>query len=421
MPWLVTAVLVLAYTVSFVDRQILTLMVGPIRKTLGISDTQLSMLHGLAFAIFYTTLGIPIGRLIDRHRRTSIIAAGIVLWSVMTSLCGLARDFGQLFLARVGVGIGEAALSPGAFSILSDYFPPRELGRALNIYQGAAYVGAGGATIAGGALIALIPAQTIPGIGRLEPWQMVFLAIGLPGLLVALLVRMLRKPPRHGLVEGTHPSLGQVFRHMGRHRTSYVLVIAGYTAFGIIWNGALAWIPSVFIRRFGWTPAEVGLRYGLALMIGGMVGAIFGGSVIAWLRARYDDANILIGLCSLAVAAPALAAAMMATDGAWAIGFIAVFLFGASLPWGGVAAALQEITPNQMRGQVSAIYLFCLSLCGLGFGPMIAASFTDRLFHDDASVNLSLLLMVVILTPISAVLLWLSRRPYRATLSHVPF
>ena len=311
--WYVVAVLILAYTVSFIDRQILTLLVGPIRTTLQISDFQISLLHGLAFALFYTTLGIPIGRIVDRRRRTTIMAVGIAVWSLMTALCGVARNFTQLFVARIGVGVGEAALSPAAYSMLGDYFPPNELPRALSLYTGAAHVGAGIALIAGGALIALAPPLDLPVIGRLEAWQTVFLCVGLPGLIVALWVLSLREPPRTGLQKGDHPTLGAAFGYMGARASAYGVLIAGYSVSGLMWNGAVAWLPTYFMREFTWTAAEVGLNYGLAVMVSGVLGVVIGGAMASHLRKRgVLDANIWIGLVALAIAAPSGVAGTLA-------------------------------------------------------------------------------------------------------------
>ncbi|HEX7874031.1 MAG TPA: MFS transporter [Sphingobium sp.] len=420
--WLVLFVLILAYMVSFIDRQMLTLLVGPIRATLHITDFQLSLLHGFAFALFYTVMGIPIGRMVDRRRRTFIIAAGIAVWSVMTALCGLARSFTQLFLARIGVGMGEAALSPGAYSLLSDHFPPKELPRALSIYTGAAHVGAGIATIAGGALITLMPRVSLPGVGALEPWQAVFVAVGLPGLLVALLVLLLREPQRTGMKAGPPPGLGEVFDYIRDRRGAFLYTILGYSVAGVMWNGSIAWLPTFFMRAHGWTIAETGLRYGLAVMIGGLSGVLCGGWLAVRMRAKgHLDANIRVGFLSLAIAVPTGVAGVLIPNATASLVLIYLFLFGCAMPWGGAAAALQEITPNQMRGQVSALYLFCLSLCGMGFGPAIVAGFTDHLFGRDDALPWSLALTILLTAPVAAILLWRACAPYRAALARNPF
>src|SRR5688572_3708838 len=197
--WYVVGVLTVTYTVSFIDRQIMALMIEPIRRDLGITDTQVSLLIGLAFAVFYTLLGVPIARLADRYSRRAIIAAGITVWCLMTAACGLARNYAQLFLARVGVGVGEAALSPSALSMLSDYFPKETRGRAIAVYNTGISLGTGLAMIVGGQVIAHVmaaPPVRVPGIGELFSWQTVFLVVGLPGLVMAALMATVKEPSR---------------------------------------------------------------------------------------------------------------------------------------------------------------------------------------------------------------------------------
>jgi len=420
--WYALAVLILAYAISFIDRQALTLMVDPIRKTLNITDTQLSLLHGFAFAIFYTIMGIPIGRLVDRRRRTYIIATGIVVWSLMTAACGLARNFLQMFLARIGVGVGEAALSPGAYSLIGDLFPRDRLPLALSIYTSAAYAGSGLAIMIGGALIALMPAVALPGIGTLEPWQMVFVAIGLPGVLVAVAVFFLREPARTGVAAGDPPGFADLIRHIGRQRAAYLVTLLGYSLSAVLWHGSLSWFPTYLMRGFGWTPADVGLRYGLTLFVAGTSGILAGGAVATRMRAAgREDANIVMGVVALAIALPFGLIGMLANSEWVALGGIGLFLFGTCMPWGCAAAAMQEITPNQMRGQVSAIYLFSINFFGMGFGATLIALFTDRVFGNDAAVGMSIATVMVITAPLSALVLLFARKPYREALGRIAF
>jgi MFS family permease len=420
--WYVVFVLIVAYTFSFIDRQILTLLVGPIRATLNISDTQISLLHGLAFALFYSIMGIPIGRMVDSRKRANIIAGGIAVWSVMTAVCGLAQNFIQLFLARIGVGVGEAALSPGAYSMISDEFPPEQRPRAMSLYISAAYVGGGIATIAGGALIATMPPVDLPLIGPMEPWQALFSVVGLPGLFVALWVLTLREPARTGLKAGPQPSLGELGEFLSARRGALGFLILGYAMSGVMWQAAIAWIPTYFIRIFGWSASEVSLPYGLISMVCGMGGIILGGWIATRLRQSGRlDANILIGLIAITIALPSGIAATFAPSPILALALFGVFLFGCAMPWGSAVAALHEITPNQMRGQISAIHLFCLSLIGTGVGPTMVALFTDKYFKNDAALGSSMALTLAIAAPVSAVLLWLARRPYREALERVDF
>ena len=255
--WYLVAAPILAYTLSYIDRTILTLMVGPIRASLNISDVQLSLLHGFAFAIFYTFVGIPIGRLVDRRRRVAIVAVGIALWSLATTLCGFATIFAAIFLARIMVEVGESPLSPAAYSMLADTFDGKKLVRALACYQSAIYLGPAIATLFGGVLLGqLSPADTA--IGHFEPWQLVFLIVGLPGLLVALVFTTLREPERRGAgVSGPMPSFGQVLTRMRDFRGVYGLLILYLCLQSVMWNGATAWIPTHLMRGYGWTTSEV--------------------------------------------------------------------------------------------------------------------------------------------------------------------
>lgn len=419
-PWYALGVLIIAYTLSYLDRQALTLMVKPIRASLDISDTQLSLLHGFAFAIFYTILGIPIGRLVDKNKRTTIVAAGIAFWSLMTALCGTAKSFTQMFLARVGVGVGEAALSPGAYSLIADYFPPKRLPQAMSLYMSAIYIGSGFATILGGSLIMMMPALNLPVLGHLEPWQGVFMVIGLPGLLVALWVLTLREPSRKGASKGGAPSFGAVLKHLGANKCTYGFLIMGYAIFTLLWNGGIAWFPTLLMRVHGWTTAEVGLRYGLVIMISGGAGVILGGFLASWLRERgRSDGNVLIGLLAVFIAVPAAMIGGVAESPWSVIAAVTVFQFGCAMPFGGAAAALQEITPNQMRGQVTAIYLFVTNFFGIGLGPTLVALATDRLFRNDMALGNSIAATAVIAGPVALVLLVLALKPYRDTLKEM--
>jgi MFS family permease len=204
--WYVVIVLMVIYTLSFIDRQILAFLVGPIRADLQISDTAIGLLGGFAFAIFYTLLGLPMGWLADRKSRRGLIAIGLVFWSLMTALCSLARSFGTLFAARIGVGVGEATLTPAAFSLIADYFPREKLARALSVYSMGILIGSGLAFIVGGAVVQAMngmPALQVPVLGTMAPWRLTFLIVGLPGLAIALLLLTVREPVRRNVIRDT--------------------------------------------------------------------------------------------------------------------------------------------------------------------------------------------------------------------------
>lgn len=412
--WYVVAVLIVAYTLSYVDRSILTLMVGPIRASLNISDVQLSLLHGLAFAIFYTIMGIPIGRLVDQRRRTGIVAMGVALWSIATVACGFAGSFATMFAARIGVGVGEAALSPAAYSMLADQFEGKRLVRALSFYQSAIYLGPAIATLAGGVMLGhLSPLDTA--IGYFEPWQLVFILVGLPGLAVALLVASLREPARRGASASEEaPPFRAVLQRVADHRGAYGLLILGLCCQSVMWNGTAAWIPTHFMRTFGWSPSEVAWSYGPVIAIAGTCGGLFGGWLAGWMRDKgYRDANIRIGIIAALTALPMIVAAPLMPTAALSLALVACFLFCGAMPYGGAAAAFQEITPNRMRGQVSAIYLFWLNLAGIGAGSTIVALVTQHLYGGDLGVSRSIATVAGTAAALSAVALILCLAPYR--------
>lgn len=407
-------VLILAYTFSYIDRTILTLMVAPIRASLSITDVQLSLLHGFAFAIFYTFMGIPIGRLVDRYRRTVIVAIGIGVWSIATALCGFATTFAAMFVARIAVGVGESTLSPAAYSMLADKFTGKKLVRALAFYQSAIYLGPAIATLFGGVLLGKLQ----PSHG-FEPWQQVFLLVGLPGLLVALLFATLREPARRGAGADVElPSFGAVLSYMRSHLGAYGLLILGLCLQSIMWNGATAWIPTHLIRSYGWTTGDVAWSYGPVIAICGTAGGLSGGWLAGWLRDQErSDSNVLIGVIAAASACPfALAAPLMPT-GASSLALFGAFLFLGAMPYGGAAAAFQEITPNRMRGQVSAVYLFWLNLAGIGLGSTLVALATEHLYGGDKGISAALSTVTGGAALASALVLLLCRAPYRRAMA----
>jgi MFS family permease len=416
--WYVVTILLLAYITSFLDRTILTLLVGPIRESLNISDLELSLLHGFAFAVFYVSLGIPIARFADSHNRVRLISIGILFWSAMTAVCGFAKSFWQMFLGRVGVGIGQATLSPAAYSILSDYFPPHKLTKALSLYQTGIYAGMGLAMIIGGFVIANVPAMEIPYYGVLQPWQVVFLIVSLPGILIFVLMRTIREPVRKGMLSraGAESSIPvrEVGAFIGERRGAYGYVVAGVAAKSLAFYGIAAWLPTYFIRTFGWDAATVGLWYGLGSIVFGTLGINLGSVVSVWLRGRgYADANVRVCMFALICLIPVGILAPLMSSAIAAMAMFYAFIFFAAFPVGCQAAALQEITPNQMRAQVTALYLFISNMCGIGLGPTFIAFFTDVVFQNDLAVGYSMSISVAIACPIGALLFWRGLKPYR--------
>lgn len=413
--WYAVGVLTVAYILSFIDRSILTLMVGPIRADLGISDTQLSLLHGLAFAIFYTTLGIPIALLADRLNRRNIMAIGIAVWSMATALCGLARSFWQLFAARVGVGVGEAALSPAAYSMIADLFPPSRLGRALATYTIGAFAGAGLAYLIGGAVIGMVSNAgpvILPLVGEVRSWQVVFFVVGLPGVVVALWMLSVSEPSRRhgtaGQTRGMAAALSACFRHMSAHRQAYIAHLTGFTLLGLVFNAAIAWVPSYLIRVFALAPSQSGFWVGSILLVAGTLGVLAGGWLTDRLSGRgHLDAALRVGLLTAIGTLPFAATATVVPGLGLTLGLFTGLVFFTSMPFGAAAAAIQFITPPGMRATASSIYLCVLNLIGLGGGPTLVALLTDYWFVDDLAVGKSLAIATAVATvPAIVVFAW---------------
>ncbi|MGE0439574.1 MAG: spinster family MFS transporter [Gemmatimonadales bacterium] len=416
--WYVVAVLMIAYVSSFIDRQIIALMVTPIRRDLGISDTQMSLLMGLSFAVFYSVLGLPIGRLADRMSRRTIIAWAIATWSVMTAFCGLARNYWQLFLARVGVGVGEAGLSPPAYSMIADYFPKDRLGAAIGIYSLGIYLGSGLALMLGGWITGRVSgdaAVVLPVLGSLRAWQVVFLAIGIPGLLMSLWVATLKEPRRGGMASGPVdpvPVAG-VVAYVRRHLGAFAGHNFGFAAIALVNYSWAYWVPTWLQRIHGWTPRQVGLTYGLWTATFGVAGVVIGGLLGDWLARRgYADAKIRIGLIGITgeLASAFLFLFAPTSIVSWAL---IPSTFFASFGFGAAAAAIQEISPVPMRAQTSAVYLLVVNLIGQTFGPLLVAALTDYVFGDDMLIGRSILVVTVAGLVVAAVTFFLTLAPFR--------
>jgi MFS family permease len=413
--WYGVVVMMVAYVLSFMDRVILGLLVGPIRADLGISDTQVSLLYGLAFAIFYTGLGVPIAWWSDRGNRRGIIAVGICLWSLMTTACGLARGFWELFLARVGVGVGEATLSPAAYSMIADYFPEQRRGRALSVFFIGLPVGIGMALMLGGYVIGLVsaaPEYTLPLAGTVRAWQVTFFVVGLPGVLVALWMLSVREPPRRHA--GEQAGIGDTLRFMRRHWRAYSAHILGFSALGLVLNTFQIWGPQVLVRQHHYTLGQAGLALGAIVMLLGSAGIVCGGALADWLRRRgHTDATLRVALLSALALVPFGALCTLMPD---ATGLLLMFLpigVFTILPYGAGAAALTVLTPGPMRAQASAIYMLVLNLVGIGLGPLLTAALNDYVFMDDLAVGKSVAIVAGTAPLVSAALFAWGLRHFR--------
>lgn len=421
--WYVVIVLMVCYTLSFIDRQILSLLVGPIKQDLGISDTRIGLLQGMAFAIFYTLLGLPMGWLADRRSRRNIIALGVFFWSLMTALCAVARSFWSLFFARMGVGVGEATLAPAAFSLISDYFPKERLGTALSVYAMGIFIGSGIALMVGGTVVSAVtdlPAVDLGILGTVASWRLTFLIVGLPGLLVGLVIYTIREPLRRQVIrtaEGqvSRLGLGDVLNEVALRWRSVAGVSVGLSSQALCNYALLAWAPTFFLRVHGWTPRRTGLMLGVLILTIGCIGMYAGGRLCDWWQQhKVREAPLKVGVLSTLCAGVLFPLSMIAPGIEGLLVLLAASLFFLAMPVGSSYAALQLIFPNQVRGQVSALLIFTINLGGLMLGPLLPGVFNDYLFRDGNMVGYSLALTVGMASAIAATTFGATYRPYRA-------
>lgn len=416
--WFATGMLALANTLAFVDRQALALLVQPIKDDLGVSDTAMSLLYGLSFTMFYVLVGIPVARLADRANRRNIVAGAIFIWSLATALCGLARSFSTLFMARIGVGAGEGGLGPAAYSILADYFPKERLPAAMGVYQMGIYIGGAAALLLGGLLSTVVPPSTaiaVPLLGLVKGWQIIFLMLGLPGLILSVaMLLLMREPVRMGAKAAEpSPSLSELFVHIGKHWQAYFGIGCGFALMILVGNATGAWIPAFLQRKFGLTTAEIGSLYGTITAVCGVSGTLAGGFLAAALRRRgFDKANLYVALFGFSALIPVTTAFPQMSDYRHALALIGIMNFLAGFNFGGGLAALQEITPNRMRASVSAGYMLVVNMIGAAGGPFAIAVVTDYWFADPKALPDAITIVCAIASPLSVVALLVGLRGY---------
>ena len=397
----VLSVLFVVYIFNFIDRQILAILLQPIKEDLKISDTALGFLTGFAFAVFYTFTGLPLARLADRWVRRSLIAISIAVWSVMTATSGLARGFTDLALARIGVGIGEAGATPPAHSLLSDYFPPEKRATVLALYACGVPVGVGLGYWLGG------------WINDAYGWRVAFFVVGLPGLVLALVVRLTVREPVRGMSEHQPVSLrlyslGEAWRFFtalpaGRN----ISLAAAFIAFA--GYGLGAWIPAFFVRIHHMTPGELGLWMSWITALGGVLGSFSGGVIADHWGRRQPRARAYISMIGALLAIPFNAASVLLDDYRFALlNILPATIFG-TLWFGPAASIVQDLVPPAMRALASAAFIFILTIIGLGAGPQAIGILNDWIGTPDA-IRYSLLYTAVVMNLCSAVFFWLTGR-----------
>ena len=416
--WALALLLMLANTFSFIDRTLLTLLVAPIRAELGVSDTVISLLHGLTFATLYALLGIPLGRWADRGDRPRLMAAGVALWSGMTTASGAATSIVGLAVARAGVAVGEAALAPAAISLLAERLPRALVARAIAVFQSGIFVGSAAALLVGGSLLRWleqVDPRTLGPLAQFAPWRVVFFAVGAPGLLIAACLLAVAEPRRRiaSHVRGAAPSLREALSFVRTRRAVYGWYFLAFTAITVLAYGAMAWMPTTLVRAHGLSTSTAGLWLGAIMLVAAPAGVMTSGALVDTRLAHgIGEAPIQVarlGLGLLAIGVPLFA---LAPSLPIALGADLLVAFGLGFPYGIASGALALITPAHLRGQVTAIYLLIANLVGLSLGPLLVALCTDHLFRDDTAVTYSLALLPCVTVPIAFAALHAARVPY---------
>lgn len=420
--WYAVSVLSLAAVMSYIDRSILGMFIEPIRQEFGIGDVQISLLQGLSFAVCYSIAGIPLARLADRHNRIRLIACGILVWSLMTAACGIAANFAELFVARMGVGIGEAILLPATISLLPDLFPQRYLGRANAVFTVGAGLGTGLALVLGGALLGIIAPIDLTSLGpRLaQPWRLIFLIVALPGVLIAVLLLLtITEPARTGSAPVAPGMNWRVLKAFGsEHRRALCTITAGFLLASMAFSGWLAWMPTFIHRAYDVPLSEVGPQLGLIVLVFGLSGNVVGGFLVDHLFARgLLDAplRLAVGVSVLMAVFAALATLMPDSDAA--LRMIAPLFFLGTVLVVLPPVSFQMIAPGPIRSQVFAIYQ-CIVVCvSLGLGPTLVAVLNAALEPGQGDLRLALRTSTVCLTLASALVLIRGADAYRHSLS----
>lgn len=413
--WYVVVVLMLTYMVALIDRQILSLMIDPVRIDLVLSDTEISLLHGFAFALFYSIFGVFLGWIADVWNRRNLIFLGLALWGMATVASGLASSFAWLFMARMVVGIGEATLAPAAYSVIYDYFEPESRGRAMSVYGIGVVFGAGAAYIVGGTVVEfgdlLISWFMDSESSFMKPWRAAFIVVGVMSLVVLAFIATIKEPVRRKSDLATEDTEKPNPIYCARYILSNVQfhgkLILGLSIGAIVFNGIFAWVPSHFIRLFDWSPSQIGLAFGTILFVFGASGMWFGGYMSDRISrtGRLDGPALVVllgelvgGTCAALFGfAPSPTHAILALCGC-------VFAFSAAIALGPVA--LQSLTPATIRSQMIALYLLTVNILGLGLGPTLIASVSDYILQNEKLIGMAVSIVAIGVMPIASYLLF---------------
>ena len=415
------AILTFAQIFAFIDRQIPSMLVEPIKQDFGLSDSQIALLGGAAFSIFYAVMALPIGFAVDRYKRTRVLGIGILLWSLMTALAGLANSFGKLFGARIGVAVGEAVMAPTSVSLVSDSFPENKQGIPMGIITSGVYIGIGITLLGGGFLIDYLTelgGLNLPIIGYVKPWQATFMLVGIPGFFVSLGAFLLREPnrPEQQTNLDTTQNQPNVFLHVKEHKKTLIPMFGGLIFMALIFYSFTFWAPTMMIRTYGISLTEVGFLLGIITIISSITGTILAGTAVDFLRNRnYSDAPIRAAMIAVLLALPPIVLLSFVNSelAAWVcIAFYLLFI-SSFAPLG--LLAISGVSPGNIKGQLAAVHAFLMMAFGLSLGPQLTAFFTDFVFQDPRHLNWSISLTALIVLPISAIFFKIALPRYQQT------
>jgi len=385
--WYMVGILTIAYIFSFVDRYVLGLLIEPIKEDLGLTDTQIGLLLGPAFAIFYATMGLPLGYLADKKRRTWIVAAGIFVWSFATAASGLAKNFTHMFIARISVGVGEAALSPCAMSMISDSFPREKRGRPIAFYSAALSLGAGIASLVSAAVLTwakTVPEVSLPVVGAVAPWQFTFFVVGLPGIVVAAIMFTIREPKRQRTPgSNVKPRFDVMLKHVFSRWKIYVSFTA-FVCLMTICAYSQGWNAPMFQRTWGWEAQQYALVNAIVLLAIGPATVNFAG----WLNDKWyaqgrHDAPLRIMIIGALIFVPTGIIAPLMPNPWLAMGVLAINTIGIATTTATGVTGLMNITPAEIRGQTVALYYMTISMAGLFLGPTTVGFMSDKVFGNE--------------------------------------
>jgi MFS family permease len=414
--WYTVFMLALVAMLAQIDRGVVSLVVQPMKRDLDLSDTQVSILIGFAFTFFYALVGPPISRVADRGVRKTVISASLAIWSVGTALCGLAQSFWTFFFARAVVGGAESGSSPASLSMIADVVPRERLPRAFAIYNSGVMGGMALSLVFGGLLLGMladVPSIEVPGIGAIHNWHLVFMILGLPGLLVAALIMItVPEPQRRGARRPGGYPLREVFGFLRANRKMHLPLLLGVLIMSMQTFGMSAWGPAFYERTYGWGPAVVGPLLGLVTLGSSIAGLFVGARVCEVLSKRYEDANLRVLMLAQILSLPFVAIAPLMPSPWLALAFSAIGGMLAGMGGPAYNAALQLSTPNEMRAQINALYLFTIAAVGGGLGPLFIALLTDFVAQSEAALRYVLVAFRLVLGPLDAFLIWMAIAPY---------